>query len=60
MDCIYIALSQTQWPAKCFTFCLTFTHWRQCQPYKAPSSSSGAARVRWLAHGHLDKGGTRD
>jgi len=26
MECIYIALSQTQWPPKCFTFCPTFTH----------------------------------
>jgi len=25
-DCIYIVLSQTQWPPKCFTYCLTFTH----------------------------------
>jgi len=31
-----------------------FTHWRRCQPYMAPSSSSGAAGVRCLAHGHLD------
>jgi len=26
MDCIYIALSKTQWPPKRFTVCLTFTH----------------------------------
>jgi len=30
-----------------------FIHRRRCQPYKAPSSSWGAAGVRWLAHGHL-------
>jgi len=26
MNCIYIALSETQWPPKCFTYCLTLTH----------------------------------
>jgi len=57
MDCIYIALSQTQWPPKHFTFLPhihpfihSFKHWWRCQPYKAPSSSSGAAEVRCLAH----------
>jgi len=36
--------------------------WRQCQPHKAQSNSSGAAGVRCLAHGHLNtwSGGTRD
>jgi len=34
MDCIYIALSQTQWPPKRFTYCLAFTHpalWEQLE-----------------------------
>jgi len=38
-----------------------FIHWQGCQPYKAPSSSSGVTGVRRLAHGHLDtwSGGSR-
>jgi len=58
----------TQWPPKRFTYCLIFTHSltdslihrRRCQPCKAPFSSTGAAGVRGLAHGHLDtwSGGT--
>jgi len=55
MDCIYIAFSQTQWPPKCFTFCLTFTH-------SLTYSYIHRRKVRCLAHGHLDtwSGGTGD
>ena len=38
----------------CLTITHSFTHSQQCQPCKAPASSSGAVRVRYLAHGHLD------
>ena len=32
----------------------TFTHRQRCQGEGATASSSGAVRVRCLAHGHLD------
>jgi len=68
MDCIYIALSQTQWAPKRFTFLLpihtliltpTVVSAIQSAIY---SSSWGAAGVRCLAHGHLHtwSGGTGD
>ena len=62
MDCIYIAqFFVTSGHPKRFTispqilpFIHTFTHRRWCQPRKVPASSSGAVRVRCLAHGYLD------
>jgi len=57
MDSIYIALSQTQWPPKRFTFA---THSPIHSLIHTPTA--GAAGVRCLAHGHLDtwSGGTGD
>jgi len=70
MDCIYIALSQTDPMATKALYILphihpfiqSFIYRQRCQPIKAPSSSSGAAGVRCLAHGHLNtwSGGTGD
>ena len=62
MDCIlYSAFFIPSGHPKRFTilphihpFIHTFTHRRRRQPCKATVSSSGAVRVRRLAHGHLD------